>query len=68
MPYKTEQAATFYFEFYSYLKTHGRPLSPHQWLKCESMIGIEADLIDVGRQTKEQANDSIHHYLTVIGI
>lgn len=68
MSYKTKEANKFYTEFYSYLVVHGEELSAGRWLKCESMIGVAAALLDDGRQTSEEAEDSIHFYLLLVGI
>ena len=68
MSYNTEQANTFYTEFYAYLQTHGQLLSAGKWLNCEAFIGREAALLDEGRQTLDQANDNMHCYLMLVGI
>lgn len=68
MSFQTKAAQDFYFDFYSYLQTHGQSLAPHKYLNCESMISLEAAVIDQGRQTVDDAVDSIHYYLTLIGI
>ena len=68
MSFQTKAAQDFYFSFYSYLQTHGQNLPAHMWLNCESMISLEAAVIDQDRQTVEQAEKSIHYYLLLIGI
>ena len=68
MSFKTQEAQAFYFDFYSYLKTHGQALSAGKYLNCESAISLEAAIIDQGRQTTDEAVDSIHYYLALIGI
>lgn len=68
MPFQTKAAQDFYFDFYSYLKTHGQALPAHKYLNCESMISLEAAVIDQGRQSVDEAVDRIHYYLTLIGI
>lgn len=68
MSFKTKAAQEFYFDFYSYLQTHGQSLPAHKYLNCESMIALEAAVIDQGRQTVDDAVASIHYYLTLIGI
>ena len=68
MSFQTKAAQDFYSDFYSYLQTHGQSLPAHKYLNYESGISIEAALIDQGRQSVVEAVDSIHYYLTLIGI
>ena len=68
MSYSTEQANTLYTEWYAYLQTHGQSLPAGTWLNCEAFIGLEAAILDEGRQTLDQANDNMHYYLLLIGI
>lgn len=68
MSFTTTQAKTFYAEFYAYLQVHGTNLPAHKWLNCESIIALEAAVLDQGRSTLEEAQNSIHYYLNLIGI
>ena len=56
------------FSFLSYLKTHGQPLNPHQWLNVHDFISREAAMLKQGRQTTCQCEQIIHDYLTAAGI
>ena len=56
------------FSFLCYLKTQGQSLNPHQWLKVHDFISREAAMLRQDRQTMCQCEQTIHHYLTAVGI